>query len=99
MKQFKPGDMVRVIAGPRAGEVTTVRSVLRLTPRPSSPESFPEGLMVHSLALRSLLLPGKGVAAPPAWLEPFYPGKESSNTTTEEILNAIRSGVPAKERA
>jgi hypothetical protein len=73
MSAFKPGDRVRIIAGPRAGEVTMVSSELfRVTLRLNEDGSTTEvDDLVHELALRShnpSAAPWSHVVAKPAWL-------------------------------
>ncbi len=96
---FKPGDIVKVIVGPRAGEVTTVTSGLchwacpveTCLAFPCSHKSIP----CHQLDLLGAIHPGIPVGAPPAWLEPFWPGKEASDKTLAEILNSLKTKEPA----
>jgi hypothetical protein len=85
MKQFKVGDRVRIVRGPRAGEVCHVSSELRrpecdLEPGYHGPNEcwcFDGDILLHDLDLKSLLRDYYSiVAAPPSWLEPMWDGKE-----------------------
>jgi hypothetical protein len=95
---FRIGDRVKVIAGPRAGEVTTVTSSL-VTAHCKRGEAHAAGECfcdlgspgVHCLDLRTLASAPVLVSAPPSWLEPFWPGKESADQSLADILSGIRA--------
>lgn len=84
MKQFKVGDLVRIIWAPyypeHVGKITTVTTGL-VTMR--------SGRLGHQLDLFDA--DGTPFAGAPDQLEPFWPGKEASDKTLAEILSSIRS--------
>jgi hypothetical protein len=101
MRTFKPGDLVRIVCGKRAGEVTTVLSPL-IEARGSIADMntftpWPDGAMVHEIAIRSLMCPWSNVFHPPGWLELYWEGKDASDQTLAAILDGVR-GVKTKER-
>ncbi len=71
MASFHVGDIVRVIAGPRTGEVTTVESelVIMTSLAPSTGTFYPAE-PVHELGIPPVY-DGTPVCAPPAWLEHY----------------------------
>lgn len=91
--KFRVGQMVRIVrvaspsnpfrAGVKIGTVTTVTSELE----PASGPAWEGARAVHCLDLigRS----GGQVAAPPEWLEPYYP--PATVATYEEILSSLRT--------
>ncbi len=85
MADFKPGDVVCVIDGPRAGEVTTVLSG-PFPPRHEWWAAHPSVTAVYRLDLASLGWPGQRVAAPAAWLRPLPPSAEQSAAEVAEGL-------------
>lgn len=88
MKTFKPGDRVKVIAGPRAGLVTVVTTVLhkaRCLEDWHCPDQCWCGLglpRIHGLDILSDE-PDTMISAPPAWLEPWWDGKEAGEWTSD----------------
>jgi hypothetical protein len=100
MRTFKPGDVVRIVGGPRAGETTTVvRGPYDAAGghRNLRGDVWPSGSMVYELELSSINSPPLNVRALREWLEPYWEGKESSDQTLTAILDGVR-GVKAKER-
>ncbi len=100
MKTFKAGDVVRIVrSGGRnngcpmkRGSITTVLGPAVVWPNHRVPER--RETPCHPLASP----PGWFIVAPPDWLEPFWPGKESSDQTLTEILDSVR-GVKVNEGA
>jgi hypothetical protein len=97
MKTFKPGDVVKVIAGPRAGQITTVAA----GPKPFDPHANAVDLLPLGEPVYRVNLPPNGgaswVVACPHWLEPYWEGKEKSEEfrSAEDILNSLRGKVSA----
>lgn len=87
---FRVGQSVRVIAGPRAGEVARVTSQLRVFGGHPSARVLRPGDLVHDIDLRSEFDPGLGVCARPAWLEPYH--EPGDYQTLDELLRGV---VPA----
>lgn len=81
---FKPGDRVEVIAGPRAGEVTTVASELVVTERLTGDLRVLPAEPVHYLALRSFH-DGTCIVSPPRWLRPFHINESTGPLTAEQL--------------
>lgn len=99
MKTFKPGDPVRVIAGPRAGEVTTVTGLDVMKSYYKDLDQVPVGTAVYDLALAPLNPMITSVVAPGSWLIPYRESDEPCGATLAEILGAIGQPVKKTERA
>jgi hypothetical protein len=91
---FKIGDRVRVVDGPRKGEVAMVTSELVHKEWLEFRGVIYDVPMAHRLDLCSLQSPYRWVWASPEWLRPFYDGNEKGEWT-EDLRRLCR----AKETA
>lgn len=89
MSNFKPGDKVRVIGGPRAGSVATiVDKHITGTPVDAIAQRWTQwgvkpGMVTYKIDLPSLVSERPYVIALPHWLAPFYDGNEKGEWTEE----------------
>lgn len=89
MNSFKVGDAVKVVAGPRAGEVTTVIGPLRRYLGRPGERYVARGDWVYEIGLTPTVPGTRRVVALPEWLRPYREGWEKSEWT-DELLSLCK---------
>jgi hypothetical protein len=94
-RKFNVGDIVRIIGGPRKGEIATVIGELSPAELVDIDGRLIGPAMVHRLDLESIIFPGRPIVAPPHDLQLYYDGNDAV-TWTADLVKLCK---PAKERA